>query len=243
MLGTLSGAALLTLGAAPARSAAGLDPVELTQSTQIRTDESLPALALDWRETVNGAVTADTDLTTVSADRTGDVGLVVDEAVLPGDTGAVTLRVTPVDDATDDRVADSVAVSLHFALTETAENGRNEPERAAGDDTPERGELQDVATVELWRDMGVGTGNGASEDIPFVTDGDETIAAGTLAEVAADPTFEEGYRLARAGDGCLSVADSVYVSVRWAIPAQAGNVIQSDSARFAIGVSGRRCDG
>ena len=243
VLGALSGTALLAFGAAPARSAAGLDPVEPNQSTQIQTDESLPTVALDWRETVNGVVTEETDLSKTSTGHTGDVGLVVDEAVLPGDTGAVTLRASLVDDTADGAgsAAQSAAVSLHFALTDTAENGRNEPERAAGDETAETGELQDFATIELWRDMGLGTGNGANEDIPFVTDGDEMIASGTLAEVDADPVFDDGYPLSRSGEPCLSVGESVYVTFRWSIPERAGNVIQGDSAQFVVGVTVEGC--
>ncbi|MDQ2053893.1 hypothetical protein [Halobellus sp. H-GB7] len=241
VLGAVSGTALLAFGAAPARSAAGLDPVEPNQSTQIQTGESLPTVALDWRETVNGVVTEDTDLSTGSTGHTGDVGLVVDEAVLPGDTGAVTLRASLADGTPGANAAQSAAVSLHFALTDTAENGRNEPERAAGDETAETGELQDFATIELWRDMGLGTGNGANENIPFVTDGDEMIASGTLAEVDADPVFDDGYPLSRSGESCLSVGDAVYVTFRWSIPERAGNVIQGDSAQFVVGVTVEAC--
>ncbi|RLM53639.1 hypothetical protein DVK02_12360 [Halobellus sp. Atlit-31R] len=239
ILAAAAGTTLVAVGAGPARAATGLAPVELTQAAQIQPGEALPAIALDWRETVNGAVTADTDLTTVSTDRTGDVGLIVDEAVLPGDTGAVTLRATLVDGG--ETAVQSAELSLYFALIATAENGLTEPERET-DSTPDVGELQDVATVEIWTDMGLGTGNGGIEDIPFVTDGDEVIASGTLATVAEDPTVTGGgYRLTRDGETCLSIGDEVYVSFRWAVPGDVGNAVQGDSARFAVGFATRGC--
>ncbi|SDY10278.1 hypothetical protein [Halobellus clavatus] len=238
ILAAAVGAGLLTLGAAPARAAAGLAPVELTQTAQIQSGDSLPGVALDWRETVNDSVVADTDLTTVSTDATGGVGLIVDEAVLPGDTGAVTLRATLLDDG---GALQNAELALYFALSDTAENGLTEPEREAGDDGDPAGDLHTTATISIWRDMGVGTGNGRSEDIPFLTDGDEAIAAGTLAAVDANPTFDDGYVLSRDGETCLAVGDAVYVSFRWEIPRGAGNLIQGDSARFTVGFVPRRC--
>jgi len=238
LLATAAGVGLVTLGAGPARAAVGLSPVELTQSAQIRAGESLPRVALDWRETVNGSVRDHTDLTTVSSANVGDLGLVVDEAVVPGDTGAVTLRATLLDDG--DAVP-TAELSLHFALTETAENGTTEPERKAGDDGAPEGDLHTTATVTIWKDMGLGTGNGRNEDIPYLTDGEEVIASGTFADVAADPAFDDGYLLARNGETCLAPGDSVYVSFRWAVPREAGNLIQGDSARFSVGIAPRRC--
>ncbi|WP_338741349.1 hypothetical protein [Haloplanus salilacus] len=73
------------------------------------------------------AVVEDTDLATVSIEVTGGAGVVVvDEAVLPGDTGAVTLRATLVEDGDSLQNAE---LALHLALTATAENGTTEPER------------------------------------------------------------------------------------------------------------------
>lgn len=238
ILATAASLGLLTLGAGPARAAVGLSPVELTQTTQIRAGDPLPPIALDWRETVNGVVREHTDLTAVSSENVGDVGLVVDEAVLPGDTGAVTLRATLLDDA--DAVP-SAELYLYFALTETAENGTTEPEREAGDDGAPEGDLHTTATITIWKDMGLGTGNGRNEDVPYLTDGDEVIAAGTLAAVGAEPALDGGYLLARDGETCLAAGDSVYVSFRWAVPRDAGNLIQGDSARFSVGVAPRRC--
>ncbi|MGQ4555646.1 hypothetical protein [Halobellus sp. GM3] len=246
VLSGLSGAVLLAVGAGSVRRAAALATVELDQSTQIDTESALPPVALDWRETVNGEVREDTDLTAASDGNTGDVGVIVDEAVLPGDTGAVTLRAAIPDEADlngGERDSQSAELLLRYSLTETAENGLTEPERKAGDDTPDRGELQDVATVDIWRDMGLGTGNGAVESVPLVSGGDEMIASGTLAAVGESPAFEDGYRLTRNGETCLSPGDAVYVSFRWSIPTDVGNVIQGDSVQFAIGVEPRRCDG
>ena len=241
ILAAVAGSSLVAVGAGPVRAASGLAPVELNQSAQIQAGDSLPAVALDWRETVNGVVTEDTGLAAVPTESTGDVGLVVDEAVLPGDTGAVTLRATLVDGGEGETVG-SAELTLLFSLTETAENGLTEPEREANDTTPTVGELQDAAEIEIWNDMGIGTGNGGNEDIPFLTDGDDVIASGTLAAVADDPAFADGgYGLTRDGESCLTIGEAVYVSFRWTIPTDAGNVIQSDSARFTVGFAARRC--
>ena len=85
------------------------------------------------RPTENGAVSGPTGALLYEAGRSGldGVGLIVDEAVLPGDTGAVTLRATLLDDG---GALQNAELALYFALSDTAENGLTEPEREAGDD-------------------------------------------------------------------------------------------------------------
>ncbi|MFB6109227.1 MAG: hypothetical protein ABEJ82_10405 [Haloplanus sp.] len=230
ILGALGSVGLLYVGVDRGRAALGLTPVETNQQMQIETAGPMPDVALDWPETLNGEVQEDTDLGSVTAGNTGDVGLVVDESVVPGDEGTLTMRATLVDGG--ETAAETAALFLRFLLSNTAENGVSEPEEKAGDDpTSDEGELQNFTEVTIWKDTGIGTGNGSQE--PF----EDVIADGTLSSIEGQ--VGDGHRL---HDGCLSVGDSVYVSLRWRVPSDAGNIIQGDSAAFAVGFDPRACE-
>jgi hypothetical protein len=249
----------LTLGADRAGAVIGSDRVDLNQHSvhgtyaqpSEFTDAAPPPIALDWRETVNGTVKESTDLTTVG--ETGDVGLIVDEAVVPGDSGSVTMRARLLE-----REQETASAELHlrFRLSATGENGINEPERKAGDGslpgTIGGGELDDVARIRLWKDDGTfGTGDGSLTwgDVPVVGEQELTNGWQSLAAVAEGGTFEDGYRITT----CLDPANEpeVYVSFKWeiptALPANAPgeniNVIQGDTATFQVGFDPRPCGG
>jgi len=246
----------LYLGADRAGAALGLDPVETNQRTVNGTyaqsqgfvDENPPPrIGLSWREMVNGERQEDTGLTGSVNGDTGGVGLVVDEAVMPGDSGSVTMRARLLEAEDTDQTADA-ELYLLVHLSNTAENGTNEPEEKAGDTSPNDGELEDFTEITVWVDDGIFTGNGELEPLPVI--GDTPIASGTLAEVATTSDLAGnaqnntgGYRISIGGDTCLSPGQEVYVSFEWKIPESVGNIIQGDSATFQVGFDPRPCNG
>lgn len=250
ILAAVGSAGAFYLGADQASAALGYGPVDLNQrtvnGTYAQTDEftqAPPRIALTWREIVNGAVQEDTGLTTDTEGETGGIGLIVDEAVMPGDSGSVTMRAELLE--RDTPTVDSVALYLLLRLSDTSENGVNEPELDAGDSPGEDGgELQDHTEISVWIDEGIFTGNGELEDLPVI--GDETVSEGTLAEIAdPDPksTGNGEFQISIDGDTCLSPGDEVYVSFEWRIPESVGNIVQGDSATFQVAFDPRPCSG
>jgi len=249
ILAAVGSAGALYLGVDQASATLGYGIVDMNQrtvnGTYAQTNEftqAPPRIALTWREIVNGAVQEDTGLTTDTDGETGGVGVIVDEAVLPGDSGSVTMRAellerdTPTQDA---------QLYLLLRLSETAENGANEPELDAGDVVgADGGELHEHTEISVWIDEGIFTGNGELEDLPVI--GDQAVAEGTLAEVAdPDPsgTGDGEFQISIDGDTCLSPGDEVYVSFEWRIPESVGNIIQGDSATFQVAFDPRPCSG
>ncbi|GAB6862186.1 hypothetical protein ACFR97_13025 [Haloplanus litoreus] len=248
ILAAVGSVGALYLGVDRASAALGLDPVRLNQhtvngtyaaSTEEMFVDAPPRIALTWREIVNGQLQEETGLVDDSDGETGAIGLIVDEAVVPGDSGSVTMRARLLE--REDQETEDARLFLAFRLSNTAENGINEPEAEAGDTTPNDGELEDYTQLTIWKDDGFGTANGELElgDIPVV--GDTEIASGSLAEVAESTAFDDGYQVLVDGDGCLSPGDEVYVSFRWSIPESTGNIIQGDSATFQVGFDPRPC--
>jgi len=249
ILAAVGSAGALYLGVDRASATLGYGIVDMNQRTVNETyaqtnefTQAPPRIALTWREIVNGAVQEDTGLTTDTDGETGGVGVIVDEAVLPGDSGSVTMRAellerdTPTQDA---------QLYLLLRLSETAENGANEPELDAGDVVgADGGELHEHTEISVWIDEGIFTGNGELEDLPVI--GDQAVAEGTLAEVAdPDPsgTGDGEFQISIDGDTCLSPGDEVYVSFEWRIPESVGNIIQGDSATFQVAFDPRPCSG
>jgi hypothetical protein len=241
ILAAVGSAGALYVGVDRVGAAVGLDPVDTNQRTVNGTyaqptefTYAPPRIALSWREVVNGSVREETDLT--ADGETGAVGLVVDEAVVPGDSGSVTMRVQLLE--REDQRTEDAELHLRFRLSNTAENGINEPEREAGDDSPNDGELDDFTRIRVWKDDSLmGTGDGEWDGVPIV--GDTEIASGTLAGVADE--IGDGYRLTVDGETCLSPGTELYVSFQWSIPSSVGNVIQGDSATFQVGFEPRTC--
>jgi hypothetical protein len=254
ILAAIGGAGALYVGADLAGAALGLDPVDLNQRTVSGTyaqangfTDGPPRIALSWREILNGEVQEDTGLTEDTTGDAGDVGLIVDEAVMPGDSGSVTMRAELLEREGE---TDDAELYLLCRLTETAENGLTEPELDAGDDpNSTEGELDDETQLSIWVDEGIFTGNGELEDLPVI--GDDTVAQGRLSEVSKPPeeggiggnalNNEGGYQISIDGETCHSVGEEVYVSFRWEIPEGAGNIIQGDSARFQVVFDPRPC--
>jgi len=252
ILAAVGSAGALYLGAD--RAGAAFGTVDMNQRTVNGTyaqptgfTQAPPRIALSWREIVNGQVQEDTGLTTDTEGQTGGVGLIVDEAVVPGDSGSVTMRVELLE---RDTPTENAQLYLLFRLSDTSENGVNEPERDAGDDPDSsEGELDDKTEISVWIDEGIFTGNGELEPLPII--GDETVAEGSLREVSRDPAEggiggdaaanTGGYQISIDGDTCLSPGDEVYVSFQWRIPESVGNIIQGDSATFQVVFDPRPC--
>ncbi len=210
---------------AGATSVAGLaaltsDAVAYQSSTTVGSD---PSVRVDWRETYNGAV----------VDRGDDSnGPVLDVGnAQPGDSGTVAFRVTPDTDQ-------NARVWFSLALTANSENGRNEPERSAGDATGDRGELADALDVAVWYDTGslgvLGLGG---------CDGDRDAAETTLVNgslVEADEALADGVPL---GGDCIASDGGVCVGVSWSLPAETGNRIQGDSVATSLSFTVGSCGG
>lgn len=107
------------------------------------------------------------------------------------------------------------------------EGGLVEPERAAGDDTA-TGELQSYLHVTLWHDS---DGDG-------VRDADETVfydgPADGLGTLAGGVSFTPGE------DDCL--APGTYpVALRWHLPADAPNTVQTDGVTLTLDFAATEC--
>lgn len=223
----------LVLGGAAARPALGLDPVELNRNASVDGTD----LVLDWRVTYNGAVLSETDFADVGGEQPGPVVQLGD--LSPGDEGSLTVRAS-VTGPEDGQSNAPVAVSVRLALTETAENGVNEPEAQAGDTTDEVGELQEAIEATAWYDVGAaevaaaGACNGRREP------GEPVLAEGTLAAVAdelATPVdLDPG-----PSRSCFAPGDSVCLTLSWTLPPSTSNVVQTDSLAFDFAFDAEPC--
>jgi len=209
----------LTLGTAPARA--------LDQTT---TDGN--GLVLDWAATRNG------ENDTGSVTDTGSTFTYSASDLLPGDTGTLTVEMSLTEET-----ADSIP-RFAFDLTSTKENDLTDPEREAGDDTPDEGELQDYLDAKIFYDTGT-----LGVDIWGATNGEQDVgeglidpdAEGTLEEVAnALPgTGPEGIRLdaepTTPGDDLLTSDNSVAITFGWAFAGRSNvDVTQSDAVGFDL---------
>ncbi len=141
-------------------------------------------LKIDWEEHYNGELIEEQPLT----DNPGPVFDLGD--VKPGDHGEATISL---------HVFDNPAwVHMAGELTETAENGVNEPEsEAAGEDDPQgetsgddgSGELADEILVDVWYDGSDADADGEGGDNVYGSD-EIPIASGTLRDVMAE--LEDG---------------------------------------------------
>lgn len=261
ILAAVGSAGALYLGADRAAATLGYGTVDMNQrtvngtyaQTQGFADENPPPrIALTWRETVNGVVQEDTGLTDTTDGDDGNVGLVVDEAAVPGDSGSVTMRARLISgEGVDAGNTANAELYLLVHISDTAENGIIEPERDAGDTVDNDGFPGDLAEniqLTVWEDDSIltGNGNGELDDLPVI--GDTPIAEGSLVRVATETELDGdalgntgGYRVSVGGDTCLSPGDEVYVSFEWEIPESVGNIIQGDSATFQVGFDPRPC--
>jgi hypothetical protein len=229
---------LAGIGATGLATVAGLgvgtgDAVVYPVSAQ--TESNGFTLEVDWRETYNGEVLEDTR----AADWTSTGPVISLTNVLPGDSGTFSFRIGVADGEET-----SVEPQVAFDLTATPENGRNEPERQAGDTSPNDGELEDVVEAQIWEDEGFldqpifGGDNAERDGEPLVREG----AEGTLADVADALPTDDPVSL-----GCLDGDETVTVALAWEFPRELDdrdiNITQGDGATFDLQVYAVSCDG
>lgn len=217
-----------------------------TSSSQSQSDQH--GLRVAWWESYNGHVLetqgdgSETNATrmlddgsdpTFVQDATGpliDVG-----NVLPGDEGVVGIGIEA-----DIPPGQDVAVWFRTRLVSTSENGINEPESKHPDENPndpdDGGEMDDLTQVTVWKNSGLsGLGTNDGRVAPIV---EPVFGEGSLRAVFAESDLADGHEL-----GCLSGGETTYVALRWELPADVGNVVQSDSATFDLEFRAAPCDG
>jgi hypothetical protein len=151
--------------------------------------------------------------------------------VLPGDEGTLVVGLEAVDDG--DFIAEPLDVWLRGVVTDDAEGGLNEAEAAAGDRSPDDGELDERVTVELWRDGSpLGSCNGRREfteelEAPLV----ERAPLGTAFGPDSDVGDADGQRVLTG----LTPGSARCFALAWAMPDADGvNVAQGDSVAFEL---------
>lgn len=217
----LLGTAAVTAASAASVVVFSTDTVAYESSTTVGSD---PSVRVEWRETYNGAVVERGD------EEDGPV-LGIGNAQ-PGDSGTVAFRVVP---ETDD---EAVRALFSLSVTGNAENGRNEPELASGDDTPDRGELADAIETAVWYDTGSFGVDGLGGCDGERNAAESTIVDGTLAD--ADKALADGVQL---GGDCLGADESVCVGISWSLPKSVGNRIQGDSVETKLAFTVEPCGG
>ncbi len=196
-------------------------------------------LDAEWRETYtrDEETTLLENTTATSAGETGEEDNVDDapqnihlQNVLPGDRGTVSFKLTA--EKEDTNADDEVTPELGLELTGTAENGRNDPEQEAGDQSPDAGELQEYLDIKIWKDTGILGfddlgGNNLETDLTETTIQDDTL------ENVADNLDGEAL-----GTIDATTDESVSVTLRWEFTDQSGiNVTQTDSVTFTLDIS------
>ena len=215
----LAGAAV---GAASVAGVAALSSDALAHQAST-TIGSKPSIRVDWTETYNGAVVE-------HGDETVDGPVLGIGNAQPGDSGSLAFRVTP------ESTSGSVRAWFSLSVTENAENGRNEPELKAGDDTADRGELADAIETAVWYDTGSFGIDGLGG-----CDGDRDTAESVLVDgslIDADDVLGDGVRLGR---DCIPSDGGVCVGISWALPSSVGNRVQGDSVDTALSFTVEPC--
>jgi hypothetical protein len=252
---------LVTAGAGLGRGLRGDPPY--THYTYAQEQDGGPDLLVAWYETRDGEAVSPPDSSSADLQPTNasfeaaaandafvdELGLVLDERgpvvdvanALPGDSGTLVVGLTVADDPGAVWFRPRVPSVLPDGTPNFTENGRTEPEVKAGDESDDRGELQDALELTVWYDTGVlnsGVG-GACNGEP--DPGEQVLASGTLTEVV--DRLAGGVRLQTGLFGsCLESDRPRCLGVRWAIPGGAGNEIQSDAVGLDLQFVATACE-
>jgi hypothetical protein len=241
LAGTGAGALALTAGVSVVATRGELPYTKYTYA-YAATQEDREALRVAWYETYNGRpLESQGDDTAANVSETLDPDaspVYVDDApgpvielgnVLPGDSGRLHVGLEAVAD-------DPVTVTMAGSLDANDENGITEPERVAGDVTPE-GELAATLDVKIWRDTGVDVlgGFGACDGTQGL--GESTIERGTLETVLGE--LQNDVPLVE----CLgSDARTYCIGIDWRLPARTTNQVQSDGVAFTLAFAPSLCE-
>ena len=157
--------------------------------------------------------------------------------VLPGDSGTLVVGLEVV----AEEAASPVSIWLSGVVTEEAENGRNEPERKAGDTTDNLGELATEATVEVWTDS---SPLGSCDGLRTL---DETLRAPVVPRAPFDDALYSDSTIANDGlqvfGDCLDPGTLSCVALAWELPMTASDRIQGDSFAFDFALAAGPCEG
>jgi len=256
--GRLSRRALLAAGAG-SLGVLGFGGTAWAQSQQVSFDQTRQIdaqtgpeqpdvdLLVDWKEWYNGE-TRETQETPTSRSDTSNALITLPD-VKPGDSGKAAIGLS-VAAAQGNPPPMELEMRIRELPTSRQENGRNEPERKAGDTTDDVGELQEYLDVFVWYDTGI-----QIEDAPIYgacdaafNSGDTELADGSLADVSV--TSADGpWRTLDANPSnpadpsrCLRPNEALCLSFEWAVSGDENvNVVQSDSVSFNIEFRARQC--
>ena len=207
------------------------DAVRYTRASshECGADDTLNA---DWRETYtrDGETTLFEDTTAGSGTEPDEPSIIQLGDILPGDRGTVSFKLEA--DRTSTNASNTVTPTLGLNLTETAENGINNPEREAGDTSENNGELQEYLQVKVWENTGILGFDALGADNLTQDLSEPTIAEGTLEDVAGDLNGESLGEIDATSGG-----DSVSVTLRWEFTDSGDiNETQTDSVTFDLNI-------
>jgi len=219
-----------------------------THFTYAQSDTEGGRLSVAWYETYNGdfqeatngstetnaTIVTDPDLDPLYVPQaTGPI--VTLGNILPGDSGSVIIGLRA--EALSDE--QPMAVWFRPALSGNAENGFTEPELKdpAEDETAtgdQAGDLADALQVDFFNDDGI---IGGCDGQFWLTD-TRVGPEGSMQTVF--DALSEGVLLT--DDGCLGVGEGHCFGFNWALPAQTGNLVQTDSVTFDLAFRAVTCE-
>jgi predicted ribosomally synthesized peptide with SipW-like signal peptide len=176
-----------------------------------------------WPDTDDDGVRDNTDTPGDDDDITQPLANLSD--MKPGDSGCLDIGLELVDNPGYICVSGSLSES---------ENGMTEPE--ADVDTESGGELGDHIEATLFYDT---DGDSVTEEGCEIDDDDVVVAQGTLRQVFKH--LDQGVPLSDGTDACIAGGQRHTVVLHYELPAETGNVVQSDSASFDLTFYTEQC--
>lgn len=218
-VGALAGGTIL-----PARLTA--QPPSYTHYTYAQSPDGGPNLRVSWVSTYNGqrrnessGLGDDESATVETYDPESDGPLVLEENVLPGDSGTISIGL----------VAESMDTRVRCQITD-------------GNGGSQFGQLASRLTAALWHDtglFGIGACSGGA-DVPSNPDYE-----GTLTELGSRFGSEGSEQLWLGGGHrrCVSEGDRLCLGFAWEFPRGHGNQGREESASFGLSFLAEECGG
>lgn len=211
-------ASMLVIGAVGA--VAGGSTLALFSDTETSSNNAFAAgqidLQVDWNETYNGEFVEEQELT----DNPGAIFNISD--IKPGDEGEATVSL---------HVSSNPAfVDMTFNQTANLENGCTEPEsqvdQTCADPGQGEGELGDHLMFTVWADDGDNVLE-EEENVLFNGTAEEVSQLSNGVQLDGNPDTQE--------IEAFQPNETEYIGVKWSVPRDTGNIIQTDSKEFEIG--------